>query len=84
MTHFEYDSILAVCGKANRSGKIVGGFDTGPNKYPWVAGIVDSQVTLFSRRKKPFCGAALLNDDHVITAAHCVARWVFKYIYSYS
>ena len=77
-TQFKDASVFAVCGKANRWGKIVDGFDTGPNKYPWAAGIVDRHVTPSSRTKKPFCGAALLNDHHVITAAHCVDRFVHE------
>ncbi|XP_011878431.1 PREDICTED: uncharacterized protein LOC105567833 [Vollenhovia emeryi] len=52
------------CGLSNQENRIVGGRPTVPNKYPWVARLVyDSRF---------HCGASLLNNDYVITAAHCV------------
>ncbi|XP_046737891.1 uncharacterized protein LOC124406501 [Diprion similis] len=52
------------CGISNQENRIVGGRPTGPNKYPWVVRIVyDEQF---------HCGASLLTNDYVLTAAHCV------------
>ncbi|XP_025268257.1 chymotrypsinogen 2 isoform X3 [Camponotus floridanus] len=54
------------CGLFNQENRIVGGRPTLPNKYPWVARLVyDGRF---------HCGASLLNNDYVITAAHCVRR----------
>ncbi|XP_014467224.1 PREDICTED: serine protease hepsin-like [Dinoponera quadriceps] len=54
------------CGLSNQENRIVGGRPTIPNRYPWVARIVyDGRF---------HCGASLLNNDYVITAAHCLRR----------
>jgi len=63
-----YFSILE-CGLFNQENRIVGGRPTVPNRYPWVARIVyDGRF---------HCGASLLNNDYVITAAHCLRRYIF-------
>lgn len=51
--------------------KIVGGKDTPPDEYPWMAALVrnsDPDEAFESQ----FCGGALLNRYWVVTAAHCV------------
>ncbi|KYN35464.1 Transmembrane protease serine 9, partial [Trachymyrmex septentrionalis] len=49
---------------SNQENRIVGGRPTLPNRYPWIARLVyDGRF---------HCGASLLNNDYVITAAHCV------------
>ncbi|KAI5750360.1 trypsin-1-like [Diaphorina citri] len=54
------------CGVTNQEVRIVGGRPTGVNKYPWVARLVyDGNF---------HCGASLINEDYVLTAAHCVRR----------
>lgn len=44
----------------------MGGRPTGVNRYPWLARLVyDGQF---------HCGASLINENFVLTAAHCVRR----------
>ncbi|XP_066591878.1 transmembrane protease serine 9-like [Prorops nasuta] len=54
------------CGLSNQENRIVGGRPTAPNRYPWVARLVYDG--------KFHCGASLVNNDYVITAAHCVRK----------
>ncbi|NXY42061.1 HABP2 protein, partial [Ceuthmochares aereus] len=48
--------------------KIYGGAKTTAGKHPWMA----SLQTGTSRRKKHFCGGALIKACWVLTAAHCI------------
>ncbi|GLD75258.1 chymotrypsinogen A-like protein [Lates japonicus] len=52
------------CGKAPRNTRIVGGQDTSPGSWPW-------QVILI-KDNGDLCGGSLINDQWVLTAAHCV------------
>ncbi|XP_011497935.1 PREDICTED: trypsin-1-like [Ceratosolen solmsi marchali] len=54
------------CGLSNQENRIVGGRPTEPNKYPWLARLVYDG--------KFHCGASLLTNDYVITAAHCLRK----------
>lgn len=61
---------LSECGITNKENRIVGGRPTIPNRYPWIARLVyDGRF---------HCGASLINNDYVITAAHCVRKYVLK------
>ncbi|KAK4325433.1 hypothetical protein Pmani_003990 [Petrolisthes manimaculis] len=46
--------------------RISGGVPATPNSFPWIA-------ALFNRHKQ-FCGGSLIDETHIITAAHCVAH----------
>ncbi|XP_014272561.1 venom serine protease 34 [Halyomorpha halys] len=46
------------CGWRNR-GRIVGGFETGKNEYPWMVSLSNG------------CGGSIITPYHVLTAAHC-------------
>ncbi|KAJ8682239.1 hypothetical protein QAD02_018031 [Eretmocerus hayati] len=54
---------LCYCGLANKQ-KIVGGQETEVNEYPWVA--------LLLYRNRFYCGASVINNKYLLTAAHCV------------
>lgn len=51
------------------SAKIVGGTYPGPYEWPWLVSIQYLGEDLFWHH---FCGASLISDLWVITAAHCV------------
>ncbi|KAF4092943.1 hypothetical protein AMELA_G00025940 [Ameiurus melas] len=54
---------LDVCGRPPLNTKIVGGENAGPGSWPW-------QVS-FQRRDRHFCGGSLINQNWVLSAAHC-------------
>jgi len=56
----------AVCGQANPAlvnERIVGGWEAIPNQYPWMAALFIDDLY--------FCGGSLIDETHVLTAAHC-------------
>lgn len=46
----------------------VGGGVTDPGEYPWMAAI------LTAKDNEQFCGGVILDQTHVLTAAHCLIR----------
>lgn len=62
--------INSACGARNvmeDSERIVGGDNAAPNSWPWI-------VVLFNGGRQ-FCGGSLIDNIHVLTAAHCVAQY---------
>ncbi|XP_028982320.1 uncharacterized protein LOC107041163 [Diachasma alloeum] len=53
------------CGWKNPT-RIVGGTTTGVNEYPMMAGLIDVNLKIV------YCGATIINDRQVVTAAHCI------------
>lgn len=45
---------------------IVNGFEAVPHEYPFMAALMN--------RQRQFCGGSLIDDNHILTAAHCVAH----------
>lgn len=61
--------INTACGARNifeDAERIVGGGNAAPNAWPWI-------VVLFNGGRQ-FCGGSLIDNVHVLTAAHCVAQ----------
>ncbi|XP_068216346.1 serine protease 1-like [Palaemon carinicauda] len=52
------------CGIPNPDGRVVGGRVTSRGRYPWLASL--------NYRGKMYCGASLVNDRFLVSAAHCV------------
>ena len=52
------------CGERNEEPRVVGGSETDVNVFPWIARLI--YLNSFG------CGASLINDRYVISAAHCV------------
>uniref|UniRef100_A0A3Q2DX71 Peptidase S1 domain-containing protein n=1 Tax=Cyprinodon variegatus TaxID=28743 RepID=A0A3Q2DX71_CYPVA len=59
-------NISEVCGRQLLKTRIVGGEVAPPGSWPW-------QVSLHIFEH--FCGGSLINDQWVLTTAHCVQRW---------
>lgn len=65
----EITPINSQCGTRNimlDTERIVGGDNAAPNAWPWI-------VVLFNGGRQ-FCGGSLIDNIHVLTAAHCVAQ----------
>jgi len=63
------DTILSQCGAKNGNQdqeRIVGGKNADLGEWPWI-------IALFNAGRQ-FCGGSLIDREHVLTAAHCVAK----------
>lgn len=61
-----YDQCGVKNGASPDSERIVGGQNSSPHEFPWI-------VVLFNKGRQ-FCGGSLIDNIHVLTAAHCVAQ----------
>jgi len=58
--------------------RILGGSITGINQFPWQVALLRMQ-DLKKRSLRFFCGGVLINEEYVLTAAHCVSGFKFKH-----
>ncbi|CAG2172447.1 unnamed protein product, partial [Oppiella nova] len=58
-----------ICGRGGSDGRIVGGREVKPGKYPWMV-----SVGIHVDNKHLACGGALVGRQYVLTAAHCL-KW---------
>ncbi|KAK2574958.1 hypothetical protein KPH14_008721 [Odynerus spinipes] len=60
---------LSQCGAKNGNQdqeRIVGGQNADPGEWPWIAALFNAG--------RQFCGGSLIDDKHILTAAHCVVN----------
>uniref|UniRef100_A0A1A9X3F3 Vitamin K-dependent protein C n=1 Tax=Glossina brevipalpis TaxID=37001 RepID=A0A1A9X3F3_9MUSC len=60
----ERECSQCTCGTRNTIKRIVGGQETEVNQYPWMA--------MLRFRERFYCGASVINDLYVASAAHCL------------
>jgi len=49
-----------------QAGRIVSGWNADEGEWPWIAALMNNG--------RQFCGGSLIDDKHILTAAHCVAH----------
>ncbi|XP_018377665.1 PREDICTED: transmembrane protease serine 6-like [Trachymyrmex cornetzi] len=66
--HGSSDHEYCECGKKTTSSlsRIIGGREVFENEFPWMAGIISMN------KSQVICGASIINDRYVITAAHFI------------
>ncbi|KAI4468809.1 chymotrypsin-related [Holotrichia oblita] len=61
------DLVIQPNGKARVQQRIVGGQPADPNQFPYQGGLIVTTPT-----QNYFCGCALISQNYVLTAAHCL------------
>ncbi|CAL9685312.1 unnamed protein product [Knipowitschia caucasica] len=62
----------------NADQRIVGGDEATPGQIPWQVALMEQRAGIL--RPMPFCGASLLSEVWVVTAAHCLIKRAGKTI----
>jgi len=63
-----------ICGLVNRRSRIIGGIETEINEYPWMAALEYTNLN----HTDVLCGGSLINNQWILTAAHCVTDELVK------
>ncbi|VVD04224.1 unnamed protein product, partial [Leptidea sinapis] len=71
-TMFSIMVLIYLQGLTEGTNKIVGGYETTAEDFPYQA-----YVLVKSGRYTTYCGGSIINEEYVLTAAHCVDRFVF-------
>ena len=69
MTWYCTAILLSICDVLRKyfvQSRIIGGAETVPNEYPWIARLSHARFD-----QEHLCGGAVVSDRHVLTAAHC-------------
>ena len=73
-------NIQQTCGQRpieeNLVGRIVGGENSIFGEVPWQASLIE--IRLFGLMKHRKCGAVIIGDKWLLTAAHCTSAWYFS------
>ncbi len=59
------------------SGRIINGHDVPEGKYPFVVSLQESSSPCHSKGEH-FCGGSVINDNTILTAAHCLLKMDVK------
>lgn len=64
---FPFDASLNQnCGKRFAGTRIVNGLEAVQHEFPFMAGLLNGD--------RQFCGGSLIDENHILTAAHCVSQ----------
>lgn len=57
--------------------RIIGGNEANPGDWPFLAAILGGPEEIF------YCAGVLISDQFILTASHCIGKWVLKDIFRF-
>jgi len=70
--HLSVDVVVASCGipaaQPQVSTRIVGGVEAQQHSWPWQCQVKPTNWT----KPKSYCGGSVIDEYHILTAAHCM------------